>query len=261
VRCLALLCIGASLAGCGNKSTSNRALKVGVTPVPAGEVMAQILPDLKAQGVDVSIVSFSDYVQPDVALAAGDIDANLYQNVPFMDQFNRDHGTKLVSVTRVYMPAMALYPGRTKSLTALPPHGKIAIPNDPVNSGRALVLLQSAGLIVLKQQDGQTVTIHDVASNPKDLEFNELEAAQLPRALQDVDAAVINANYALDAGLNPVTGALYQESPQSPYANILAVNAGKEQDARVLAVAKALKSPKVKAFLETRYKGSVFPAW
>jgi D-methionine transport system substrate-binding protein len=122
-------------------------------------------------------------------------------------------------------------------------------------------LLQSAGLILLKRQAGQTVTIHDVASNPKNLGFNELEAAQLPRALQDVDAAVINANYALDAGLNPVTGALYQESPQSPYANILAVNAGKEQDARVLAVAKALKSPKIKAFLESRYKGSVFPAW
>lgn len=224
--------------------------------------MAEVIPDLARQGVDVKIVSFSDYIQPNLALAAGEIDANLYQNVPFLEQFNRDHGTRIVSVVKAYLPPMALYPGRSKTLTDIPDGGIIAIPNDPVNSGRALLLLQSAKLISMQPRPNSNATVRDVTANPKHLRFSELEAAQLPRVLPDVNAAVINANYALDAKLDPTKNVLYRESAEgSPYANILAANAGRENDPRITAVAKALTSDKVRAFLNARYHGAVFPAF
>jgi D-methionine transport system substrate-binding protein len=250
-----------SLCACHRSAGNQNVLRVGVTPVPAGEVIQLLVPVLAKENIQVKVVSFSDYIQPNLALAANELDANLYQNVPFMEQFNRDHGSKFVSVAKAYLPPMGLYPGHVKSIAELHENSSVAIPNDPTNSGRALILLQSAGLITLKPTAGAAAGPGDVASNPKHLQFRELEAAQLPRSLADVDAAVINANFALDAGLSPTKDALYHESPDSKYVNVLVVNAGSENDPRVLALVKALHSDTIRDFLQTRYKGSVAPAF
>jgi D-methionine transport system substrate-binding protein len=250
----------ALLAGCSRAPRGEKVLRVGVTPVPAGELISYLAPVLKKQGVELKVVSFSDYIQPNLALAAGELDANLYQNVPFMKQFNQDHGSKIVSVVRAYLPPMAIYPGRTKALP-LSDGAIVSLPNDPVNLGRGLLLLQSAGLIGVTSGSSATLTVHDVTSNPKHLRFRELEAAQLPRSLQDVDAAVINANFALDAGLSPTQGTLFRENTDSAYANVLAVNSGSEKDPRVVALARALTSEESRKFLQERYKAAVSPSF
>src|ERR1700678_2292753 len=215
-----------TIVGC--KSHHGEVLRIGVTPGPAEEILHSVEPALAQQGIAIKIVHFSDYIQPDMALSSHDLDANLYQNVAFLNQFNRDHQTHFVSLGRVYLPLMAIYPGRSKTLAALGSGARIAIPNDPVNHDRALLLLQKAGLIQLAQ-DASGSALHTVA-NPRQLKFLELDAAQLPRSLDDVDAAVINANFALDAGLNPRTGSLLSETRDSPYANVLSVNAGTQPD-------------------------------
>jgi D-methionine transport system substrate-binding protein len=193
-----------------------------------------------------------------MALASHDLDANLYQNVAFLNQFNRDHQTNFVALSRVYLPLMAIYPGHSKSLAALGNGARIAIPNDPVNHDRALLLLQKAGLIQLAQ-DASGAAVHIVA-NPRQLKLVELDAAQLPRSLDDVDAAVINANFALDAGLNPRTGSLLSETRDSPYANVLSVNAGAQQDVPIQALAKVLTSSETRGFITAHYGGAVYPA-
>jgi D-methionine transport system substrate-binding protein len=250
----------AFLAACSRAPHAEKALRVGVTPVPAGELIGYLTPSLRKQGIEIRMVSFSDYIQPNLALSAGELDANLYQNVPFMNQFNHDHGSKIVSVVRAYLPPMGIYPGRTKTL-ALPEGAIVSLPNDPVNLGRGLLLLQSAGLIGVKPASSATLTVRDVTSNPKHLQFRELEAAQLPRSLQDVDAAIINANFALDAGLSPARDTLFRENTDSAYANVLAVNSGSETDLRVVALARALTSEDSRRFLEERYKGAVSPSF
>ncbi len=249
------------LSACHRGTEDQNVLRVGVTPVPAGEVMQLLVPVLAKENIRLKVVSFSDYIQPNLALAAKELDANLYQNVPFMEQFNHDHGSNFVSVAKAYLPPMGLYPGHAKSLAGLRENSSVAIPNDPTNSGRALILLQSAGLITLKANVSAAAGPGDVAANPKHLQFRELEAAQLPRSLADVDVAVINANFALDAGLNPMKDALYHESPDSKYVNILAVNAGLENDPRIVALVRALQSDTIRDFLQKRYKGSVTPAF
>jgi D-methionine transport system substrate-binding protein len=247
-----------ALAGC-HKQTSSQ-LRVGVTPGPGEEILHSVQADLKAQGVDMQITTFTDYIQPDLALASHDLDANLYQNGAFLQQFNRDHGTSFVEVEKVYLPLMAIYPGKTKSLADLRAGSRIALPNDPVNLGRALHLLQSAGLITLDPQAGSTATPKDVTQNAKQLVLVQLDAAQLPRSLDDVDAAVINANFALNAGLNPHNNSLYSETADSPYANGLATNAGLAQDARVQKLAAALRSAKAQQFITDQYHGALYPA-
>lgn len=248
--------------GCHQGASLDSALRVGSTPGPADEVLREIVPVLAKRGVTLKVVSFSDYIQPNLALAAGELDANLYQNVPFMERFNRDRGTRFVSVAKAYLPPMGIYPGRAKSLQALHDGSVIAIPNDPVNSERGLLLLQSAGLLTLKAaSDGGSSGPGDVAQNPHHFQLRELEAAQLPRSVGDVDAAVINANFALDAGLRPNKDAMYKEDPGSKYVNILACNAGKENDPRILALVEVLHSDATRAFIQQRYKGSVAPAF
>jgi len=259
---LPLLLGGLGASSCSRKSGSGaRKLRVGVTPVPAGEILAQVVPALAREGVGVEVVTFSDYILPNLALASGDLDANLYQHVQFMQQFNRDHNTHFVAVARVHLAPMALYAGRSKSLAALPDHAILGVPNDPVNLGRSLLLLQTAQLLRLDAKAGATATLHDIVSNPRHLQFRELEAAQLPRSLPDVDAAVVNGNYALDSGLNPIRDGLIREGPDSPYVNVLSVNSGKESDPRVRALARALTSPQTRRFIEDRYQGAVFPAF
>ena len=252
--CLAVFIF--AMMGC--KSHSSEVVRIGVTPGPAEEILHSVEPALAQQGIAIKIVHFSDYIQPDMALASHDLDANLYQNVAFLNQFNRDHQTKFIALSRVYLPLMAIYPGRSKSLAALGNGAQIAIPNDPVNHDRALLLLQKAGLIQLAEDaNGPAVK---VVANPHQLNLVELDAAQLPRSLDDVDAAVINANFALDAGLNPNHGALLSETRDSPYANVLSANAGTGSDPHVQALAKALTSASTRSFITAHYGGAVYPA-
>jgi D-methionine transport system substrate-binding protein len=245
-----------ALAGC--KSHHGEVLRIGITPGPAEEILHSIEPSLTQQGIELKIVHFSDYIQPNMALASHDLDANLYQNVAFLNQFNHDHQTHFVSVNRVYLPLMAIYPGHSKSLAALGTGARIAIPNDPVNHDRALLLLEKAGLLQLAHDSDKSAT--KIAANPKQLKIIELDAAQLPRSLDDVDAAVINANFALDAGLNPTNGSLLSETRDSPYANVLAANAGSESDPNIQALSKALGSAEARDFIAGHYKGAVYPA-
>jgi D-methionine transport system substrate-binding protein len=256
---LALLLIASiSLFASGCRARSSQVLRVGVTPGPAEDLLHVVEPELARNGLKLNIVTFSDYVQPNMALASHDVDANLYQNAIFLNQFNRDHQTNFVPLARVYLPLIAIYPGRAKTLSALNNGAKIAIPNDPVNHDRALLLLEKAGLLQLTHSPGSaSVTI---SSNPHQINLVELDAAQLPRSLADVDAAVINANFALDAGLNPGSGSLLAETRDSPYANVLAVNSESQADGRLHALTAALTSAEVRSFIESHYKGAIYPA-
>ncbi|MDG4862656.1 MetQ/NlpA family ABC transporter substrate-binding protein [Streptomyces sp. T-3] len=236
-------------------------LVVGATAVPAGEVLAYIQKDLAAKaGLDLEIKEFTDYVLPNTSLQEGSLDANLYQHQPFLDDFNKSKKADLVPVTGAYLPPMGVYSKGVKDVTKLPAGATVAVPNDATNEARALQLLASKGVIELKKDAGQTATPADIASNPKKLTFSELDPAQLPRSLEDADAAVINNNYALDAGLSPKKDAILLESAKdNPYVNVLAVKKGNESDPRVKRLAKLLTSPEVKKFIEEKYQGSVLP--
>ena len=252
-----LLFVCIALIVCGCKSHHEDVLRVGVTPGPAEDILRSVEPALARQGLHLDIVSFADYVQPNLALGSHDVDANLYQNIAFLNQFNRDHQTHFVSLSEVYLPLMAIYPGRTKALASLHNEARIAIPNDPVNHDRALLLLAKAGLLSVAQTDSTPLRI---SANPKQIQLVELDAAQLPRSIDDVDAAVINANFALDAGLSPAKNALYAETRQSPYANVLAVNADAQNDPRCRVLATALTSTETQAFIRAQYGGAIYPA-
>lgn len=245
------------LAATGCKSHHGEVLRVGITPGPAEEILHSVEPGLAQQGIEIKLVHFSDYIQPDMALASHDLDVNLYQNLPFLNQFNHDHQTNFVALNRVYLPLMAIYPGHAKSLAAIGIGARVAIPNDPVNHDRALLLLEKAGLLQLAHAGSGPAQI---TGNPRQLKLVELDAAQLPRSLDDVDAAVINANFALDAGLNPHTGSLFSETGDSLYANVLSANSGSQSDARIQALAKALTSSETRSFITTHYAGAIYPA-
>ena len=265
--------LGASLliSGCGsstNDASSSSAgsskaevLKVAANPVPHAEILNQIKPLLAKEGVDLQIIEFTDYIQPNMALSSHEVDANFFANVPYQNNFNKDHGTNFVSFATVHIEPLAIYSQKIKDLKDLPNGAKVAIPSDPTNSARALLLLQSAGLVTLKDPTGLTNTPFDVTSNPKNIQITELEAAQIPRSIQDLDAAVINANYALPAGLNPTKDGLFVEKADSPYANLLSVNPGDENKPAIQKLAKALQSPEVKKFIEEHYKGAIIPAF
>lgn len=234
---------------------------VGATPVPHAEVLQIVRPLLEEQGIELEIVEFTDYVQPNLALAAGDLDANFFQHVPYLEQFSADRGLDLAAIATVHVEPMGVYSASLDSLEALEPRSTIAIPNDPTNGGRALLLLQSAGVLELDPDAGLAATPLDVTENPLGLRFRELEAAQLPRSLQDVDAAVINTNYALEAGLNPSEDALLIEDERSPYANVLVVRSERQDDPALRALAEALNSEPVRRFLEQEYGGAIVPAF
>jgi len=236
-------------------------LRVGASPVPHAEILDFIKPTLAKQGVTLIVREFSDYVQPNLALADGSIDVNFFQHLPYLTAFQKDRPLGLVAGAKVHVEPIGVYSRRVKSLRDLKSGATIAIPNDPSNSGRALKLLEQAGLIRLKAGVGVNATPLDITTNVKRLRFRELEAAQLPRALGDVDAAVINTNYALDAGLNPLKDALLLEDKRSPYANLLAVKPATLKNADYLKLVKALQSPEVRAFLLKRYGGAVVPAF
>ena len=232
---------------------AQKALKVGATPEPHAEILNLVKEDLAAKGIDLQVVEFTDYVTPNDAVEAGDIDANYFQHIPYLESFNKEKGYHLVNAAGIHVEPFALYSSKVKKIADLKKKATIAIPNDPTNEGRALLLLQEAGLIELKKGAGITATPLDIAKNPKKLKFKEIEAASLPRTLKDVDGAVINGNYAIPAGLSAKKDGLFVEGSSSPYVNVIAVKAGNENKEEIKALIEAIKSEKVKKFISEKY--------
>lgn len=250
-----------ALGACAPKAANKKVLTVGATPVPHAELLALVAEDLAKEGIELKVVEFTDYVTPNIALAEGQLDANFFQHLPYLESFASEKGLSLVSAFAVHVEPLGLYSSKVKSVGELADGASVAIPNDPTNEGRALLLLQAKGLIKLADTAGLKGTPADIVQNPRNLKFKELEAAQLPRVLQDVDAAIINGNYALESSLNPVKDALLLEGAESPYANIVAVRKGEENDPRIVALAAALRSEKVKEFILSKYSGGVVAAF
>lgn len=236
-------------------------LKIGATPIPHAEILNFVKPLLAKENIELEIVEFQDYVQPNTALADKELDANFFQHQPYLDNFIKERKLDLVSVGSVHVEPLGLYSKTIKNLSELKEGSTIAIPNDATNAARALLLLQSNGLIKLKDGVGIEATEKDIAENPKKIKIQPAEAAQLPRVLEDVDAAVINTNYALPANLNPTKDALIIEGKDSPYANIVAVRKGDENRVEIQKLIKILNSAEVKKFLEDKYAGAIVPAF
>lgn len=263
------------LAGCGSNGGGAAAtptpatggdpaqavtLKIGASPAPHEEILQVVKEILAGQGITLEIVEFTDYIQPNEAVESGDIDANYFQHITYMNNFNENDGTHLVSVAELHYEPFGIYAGKTASLDALPDGADIAIPNDPTNGGRALLLLQEQGLIKLKDGVGLEPTVEDIAENPHDYKIQQLTANLLTTTLQDVDVAVINGNYAIGAGLK-ASEALAIESADgiagTAYVNVLAVKEGRENDEAIQALVKALESDQVKEFINENYGGGV----
>ncbi|PAV47341.1 methionine ABC transporter substrate-binding protein [Pseudomonas sp. HAR-UPW-AIA-41] len=236
-------------------------LSVAATAVPHAEILEFVKPALAKEGVELKIKVFTDYVQPNVQVAEERLDANFFQHQPYLDEFNKSRGTELVNIAGVHVEPFGAYSSKIKNLAELSEGAQVVIPNDATNGGRALLLLQKTGLISLKPDAGITATVKDIADNPKNLKIRELEAATLPRVLNQVDLALINTNYALEAKLNPTKDALAIEGSDSPYVNILVVRAERKDDAALQKLAKALNSAEVKSFITEKYQGAVVPAF
>ena len=263
-----LLALGALVAGgsgekkeAAQSSDKKVVLKVGATPVPHAEILNEIKPLLAKDGIDLQIIEFTDYVKPNLSLNDKEIDANFFQHEPYLKKFAADRKLDLVNLVAVHIEPMGVYSKKLKDIKSVPDGAKVAIPNDPTNGGRALNILAKAGLIKLKDGVGISATVGDIVENPKNLKITEAEAAMLPRTLDDVDLAVINSNFAMEAKLNPTKDALFIEPKDSPYANIVAVRKGDENRKEIQALKKALTSPEVKKFIEEKYKGAVIPAF
>lgn len=250
-----------AISGCAKKETEENILKVGATPVPHSEILEFIKPTLAAEGITLEIVEFTDYVTPNLALNEGEIDANFFQHVPYMDSFAAEHDIELASVGTVHVEPLGLYSLNFTDAASIPQGATIAIPNDPTNEGRSLLLLQANGLIKLKADATLEATEADIIENPLGLVFKPIDAAQLPRTLEDVDGAVINTNYALEADLNPVEDAVLLEGADSPYANIVTVRPADVDNENIQKLIKALQSDEVKKFIEEKYNGAVVPAF
>ncbi len=236
-------------------------LNVAATAVPHAEILEFVKPQLAEQGVDLKVKVFTDYVQPNIQVAEKRLGANFFQHQPYLDEFNKGKGTELVSVAGVHIEPFGAYSSKHKSLDELPNGATVVIPNDATNGGRALLLLQKAGVITLKDGAGITATPKDIAKNPKDIKIRELEAATLPRVLTQVDLALINTNYALEAKLNPTEDALFIEGNDSPYVNILVARPDNKDSAAMQKLIEALHSEEVKQFINEKYKGAVVPAF
>ncbi len=262
---LALTLLGglAALSGCSKKE-DDKTITVGASVTPHAEILGVAKGILEKEGYTLNIVEYNDYVLPNTATEDGQLDANYFQHQPYLTDFNQEKGTHLVSVGAIHYEPFGIYAGKTKSLADLPDGATVAIPNDGSNEARALFLLQAQGLITLKDGVGFTATVLDIATNPKNLKIEELEAAQLVRALDSADIAVINGNYALGGGLS-VKNALATEDPNSDsattYANIVVVKEGNENAPKIKALVAALQSDEVRAFIENTYNGAVVPVF
>ena len=243
-------------------SSGAKTLKVGATAVPHAEILEQAKPLLAKEGIDLQIVEFNDYVQPNLALNDKELDANYFQHEPYLKNFIDEHKeVKLVNAAGVHIEPMGIYSHKVKKLDELQDGASIAIPNDPTNGGRSLLLLEKAGLLKLKEGVGEKATVQDIVENPKNLKFQEVEAAQVPRTLDDVDAAIINSNFAMQVPLDPTKDAMFIEDSTSPYVNIIAVRAGDESRPEIQALIKVLHSDEIKNFINEKYKGAVVPAF
>lgn len=267
---LCLLFVIALTAGCGGKTepakpaaapAADKPLKVGVTPGPHAQIMEVVKKVAEKDGLKIQIVEFSDYVQPNVALNQGDIDINSFQHLPFLENMVKDRKYDLVMLAKTFTFPMGIYSKKIKNIKDLKDGAVIAMPNDPTNGGRALLLFEKAGLIKLKPGLGHKASVVDIVENPRKFKIRELEAAQIPRTLEDMEIAAINTNYAMSAGLVPAKDALILEDSSSPYANILAVR-GKDKDNPLYKkFLKAYQSEDVKKFVTEQFKGSVIVAW
>jgi D-methionine transport system substrate-binding protein len=237
--------------------SQEKPLKIGVTAGPHAQIFEQVKRILDKEGLNIQIVEFSDYIQPNAALAAGDLDANSYQHKPFLDQQIKDRGYKFVNAGYTVNFPIGLYSKKVKSLAELKEGARFGIPNDPTNGGRVLLILQEKGLIKLKPEAGLKASPLDVVENPRKLKFIELEAAQLPRALDDLDAAAINTNFALSAGLQPGRDAIAQEAPKSPYVNLIAVREQDKDKPWVARIVKAYQSEAIRKYVQNEFKGAV----
>lgn len=263
------------LAGCGSNGGGAAAtptpatggdpaqavtLKIGASPAPHEEILQVVKEILAGQGITLEIVEFTDYIQPNEAVESGDIDANYFQHITYMNDFNAEQGTHLASVAEIHYEPMGIYAGRVASLTDLPDGAEIGVPNDPTNGGRALLLLQEQGLITLPEDAGLKPTVLDIVDNPHNFKITEMEAAQLPRSLDSLDVAVVNGNYAIQAGLK-MSDALAIESAEgtagTAYVNVLTVKEGRENETAIQALAEAMKSQQVKDYITETYGGAV----
>jgi len=251
----------AAFAAVAAFSAHAETLTVAATPVPHAEILEFVKPALAKEGVDLKVKVFTDYIQPNVQVAEKRLDANFFQHQPYLDEFNKAKGTSLVAVTGVHLEPLGAYSSKLKDLKDLPGGANVVIPNDATNGGRALLLLAKAGVITLKDPSNILSTLKDIEQNPKDLKFRELEAATIPRVLTQVDLALINTNYALEAKLDPSKDALVIEGNDSPYVNILVSRADNKDSDAMKKLAAALHSPQVKQFITEKYKGAVLPAF
>ena len=251
----------ASSAASNTPVVSKTTIKVAATPVPHAEILAVVKPILEKEGVDLEIVQMTDYVRPNLALDEKDVDANYMQHKPYLDDFVQKRGLKLTSIANVHVEPMGIYSKKITSLNDVGDGATVTIPNDATNGGRALLLLQKAGLLKLKANAGVAATVNDIVDNPKNLKITALEAPQLPRTLNDATLAVINTNFAMEANLVPTKDALFIEQKDSPYANILVVRSGDENRPEIVKLKQALTSPEVKKFIEEKYKGAIIPAF
>lgn len=269
------LCLG--LAACGGDTTDASTdttddtaqtgetvtLKVGATPAPHQEILEQVVDNLVEQGITLEIVPYTDYNTPNTAVEEGENDANYFQHITYMENFNAEQGTHLVSAGAIHYEPMGIYAGKSTSLDEIPDGAVIAVPNDATNEGRALLLLQDLGIITLSEDAGLEATKNDIVDNPHNIDLQEMEAAMLPQTIDEVDFSIINSNYALQAGLDPTTDALASEDAQSDaaqaYANVIAVKEGNENNEAIKALVAALQSDEIREFIETNYNGSVVP--
>ena len=268
--CLGLAACGGDTADAGTDTTDDTAqtgetvtLRVGATPAPHEEILEQVVDNLAEQGITLEIVPYTDYNTPNTAVEEGEDDANYFQHITYMENFNAEHGTHLVSAGAIHYEPMGIYAGKSTSLDEIPDGAVIAVPNDTTNEGRALLLLQDLGIITLSEDAGLEATKNDIVDNPHNIDLQEMEAAMLPQTIDEVDFSIINSNYALQAGLDPTTDALASEDTQSDaaqaYANVIAVKEGNENNEAIKALVAALQSDEIREFIETTYEGSVVP--
>lgn len=251
------------LTGCGAKNEGSddakKTIVVGASPEPHAEILEKVKPILEKEGYTLEIKEFTDYVTPNTALQAGELDANFFQHIPYLEQFNKEKNTDLVYTVKVHLEPMAIYSKSIKDLKNLKDGATIAVPNDATNEARALKLLQKEG--IMKFKEGELISKLDITENPKNINIKELDAAQLPRVLEEVDCAVINTNYAIAAKLNPTKDALAIESKDSPYANIIAVKKENKDKEYIKALNKAINSEEIRKYIEENYKGAIIPAF
>ena len=268
--CLGLAACGGDTADAGTDTTDDTAqtgetvtLRVGATPAPHEEILEQVVDNLAEQGITLEIVPYTDYNTPNTAVEEGEDDANYFQHITYMENFNAEHGTHLVSAGAIHYEPMGIYAGKSTSLDEIPDGAVIAVPNDATNEGRALLLLQDLRIITLSEDAGLEATKNDIVDNPHTIDLQEMEAAMLPQTIDEVDFSIINSNYALQAGLGPTTDALASEDTQSDaaqaYANVIAVKEGNENNEAIKALVAALQSDEIREFIETNYNGSVVP--